>query len=166
MAGLFGTICAQTNQEASIRFLRLLLGLLLAPMPLPGQQKVEKLKDGSTITTRADGSKHLALAYGVTSIKEWAFAWNGLTSVSILSSVKTIGDQAFRNNPLTLVIIPFSVTSIGWYAFKDNRLEEVILPAVLYTNRGTAFSGNPAGLKFYNYNTKMPGSKGRYLGTN
>ena len=172
MVGLFGAICAQTRQETSKRFLRLLptlwllLGLLLAAMPLLGQQKVEKLNDGSVITTRADGSRHLVLSNAVTSIKEWVFAWKQLTLVTIPPSVKTIGDEAFSHNPLTSVIIPSSVTSIGYKAFRHNQLEEVILPAALYSNRGTAFSRNPVGLKFYNYNTKRPGSKGRYLGTN
>ena len=149
----FGTICAQTKQETSSRFLRLLpapgilgllLGLLLAAMPLSGQQKVETMNDGSIITTRPDGTKHLALSNAVTSIKEWAFAWKQLTSVTISPSVTSIGDEAFRYN----------------------RLGEVILPAALYSQRGNAFNQNPAGLKFYDYNTKKPGNKGRYLGTN
>lgn len=150
----FGAICAQTRQETSKRFLRLLLapgiliglllGLLLAAMPLPAQQKEQTMNDGSIITTRPDGSKHLAIADGVTSIKEWAFAWKQLTSVTIPASVKTIGDEAFRYN----------------------KLEEVILPAVLYSQRGNAFNLNPDSLKFYAYNTKMPGNKGRYLSTN
>ena len=150
----FGIICAQTKQETSSHFLRLLpglwlllgalLGLLLAPMPLSGQQKVETMNDGSIITTKPDGTKHLALSNSVTSIKEWAFAWKQLTSVTISPSVTSIGDEAFRYN----------------------RLEEVILPAALYSERGNAFNQNPAGLKFYDYNTKKPGNTGRYLGTN
>ena len=61
------------------------------------------------------------------------------------------------------------MTSIGEWAFAGNELEEVILSAALYGDgkpSSDAFEGNPAGLKFYEYDENAPGNKGRYLGSN
>ena len=177
MAKLFGAICAPTRQETSHRFLRLLpapgiligllLGLLLAAMPLPAQQKVETMNDGSVITTKRDGTKHLALSNAVTSIKEWAFAWKQLTSVTIPPSVKTIGESAFASNRLTSVSIPSSVKTIKDYAFYENKLNTVILPTALYSKcKSSTFRDNSWHLIFYEYDASRRGNKGRYLGHN
>ena len=56
----------------------------------------------------------------VTSIGSYAFSYNQLTSVTIPNSVTTIGNYAFQYNQLTSVTIPNSVTSIGSYAFSYN----------------------------------------------
>ncbi|MEP5914153.1 MAG: leucine-rich repeat domain-containing protein, partial [Flavobacteriaceae bacterium] len=80
--------------------------------------------------------------YTVTSIGAEAFAYDGLTSVSIHSSVTSIGNNAFRNNQLTSVEIPESVTSIEYGVFKDNQLTSVTIPNTM-TSIGTyAFEGN------------------------
>ncbi len=56
--------------------------------------------------------------YRVTSIGSWAFAYRGLTSVTIPNSVTSIGWGAFRYcSSLTSVTIPNSVTSIEQDAF-------------------------------------------------
>ena len=79
----------------------------------------------------------------VTSIGRSAFSrCDGLTSVSIPSSVKTIGDYAFMSCiSLTSVIIPNSVDSIGEYSFRDcQNLESIILSDSIRTIGVSAFS--------------------------
>ena len=78
----------------------------------------------------------------VTSIGDYAFSENSLTSVIIPNSVKTIGEEAFFNNLLTSVTIGNSVTSIGDYAFSENSLEEVTIPNSVKTIGEEAFYYN------------------------
>ena len=66
--------------------------------------------------------------YDVTSIEDFAFSSNGLTSVTIGDSVTNIGSQAFFNNNLTSVTIGNSVTSIESEAFLLNNLTSVTIP--------------------------------------
>ena len=88
-----------TRRKAFIYFLRLsALLLLLAAMPPlsgSGQKQVETLKDGSTSTTKPDGTRHLVISNSVTSIGGEALSRNQLTSVSIPPSVTSIGEWAF-----------------------------------------------------------------------
>ena len=108
-----------------------------------------------------------------TSIGNWAFYYNKLTSVKIGSSVQTIGEKAFADNnarsnrnKLVSVVIPPSVTSIGKLAFYYNKLTSVVISKALYNKKDWAFSGNPVFLEFYEYNANAPGNKGQYLGRN
>ena len=66
--------------------------------------------------------------YSVTSIGDYAFSGNALTSVIIPDSVTSIGDHAFSGNALTSVTIPDSVTSIGVGAFHGNALTSLTIP--------------------------------------
>ena len=61
----------------------------------------------------------------VTTIGEYTFYGNQLTSLTIPNSVTSIGDTAFSDNQLTSVAIPSSVTSIGSEAFFGNQLTSV-----------------------------------------
>ena len=80
--------------------------------------------------------------YSVTSIADFAFRDNALTSVIIPDSVMSIGAYAFRGNALTSVDIPDSVTTIGRVAFQLNALTSVIIPDSVTSIGGYAFREN------------------------
>ena len=81
--------------------------------------------------------------YSVTSIRDFAFASNALTSVVIGNSVTTIGVGAFQASDLTTVIIPDSVTSIGERAFGDNTLASVAFEGNFGSFSPDMFDQNP-----------------------
>jgi len=78
----------------------------------------------------------------VTTIGNYAFYGNNLTSVNIPNSVTTIGDYAFFSNNFASVTIPSSVITIGDYAFSGNSLTSVNIPNSVTTINNGAFSGN------------------------
>ena len=80
--------------------------------------------------------------YSVTSIGDYAFDSNALTSVTIPNSVTSIGTGAFYNNALTSVTIGSSVTSIGNYAFYSNALTSVTIPNSVTSIGDDAFENN------------------------
>ena len=80
--------------------------------------------------------------YSVTSIGDYAFDSNALTSVTIPNSVTSIGTGAFYNNALTSVTIGSSVTSIGNYAFYSNDLTSVTIPNSVTSIGNSAFYNN------------------------
>jgi len=76
-----------------------------------------------------EGANETTGTTGITSIGEYAFSNNDLTSVVIPDSVTSIGRSAFNNNNnLTSVVISDSVTSIGEYTFYNNNLTSVVIP--------------------------------------
>ena len=83
----------------------------------------------------------------VTTIGDYAFYNNFLTSVTIGSSVTSIGDSVFHNNALTSVTIGSSVTSIGDAAFENNLLTSVTFLGNAPTEGDEVFDGN-VGLTF------------------
>jgi hypothetical protein len=78
----------------------------------------------------------------VTSVGDYAFTSNQLASVTIPNSVTSVGSGAFAYNQLTSVTIPSSVTSIGWGAFGNNQLASVTIPSSVTSIEGYAFSSN------------------------
>ena len=78
----------------------------------------------------------------VTTIGNYAFYNNALTSVTIPNSVTTIGDYAFEANALTSVTIPNSVTSIGGYAFYNNDLTNLSIGNSITSIGNYAFYSN------------------------
>ena len=80
--------------------------------------------------------------YSVTSIGDYAFDSNALTSVTIPNSVTSIGDYAFETNALTSVTIPNSVTSIGDFAFAYNALTTVTIGNSVTSIGNSAFEAN------------------------
>lgn len=69
------------------------------------------------------------IVFRVTSIGKNAFrACEGLTSISLASSVESIGENAFRGcNELISIVIPNSVVSIGDSAFYNSNLKSVTI---------------------------------------
>ena len=65
---------------------------------------------------------------GVTSIGQYAFAYQTMSAIAIPNTVTTIKSQAFYNvYQVPSIIIPESVTSIGYQAFWSTHLQEVIV---------------------------------------
>ena len=92
-----------------------------------------------TVTGRASGNSATEITipdsvpsngttYSVTTIGDYAFFNNALTSVTIPDSVTTIGEYAFSINALTSVTIGNSVTTIGVAAFRTSSLTSVTIP--------------------------------------
>jgi len=104
--------------------------------------------NGNSVTTIGDFAfqnnqlSSVVIPNSVTTIGTQAFTENQLTSVTLGNSVTTIGDSAFQNNQLSSVVIPNSVTTIGSEAFTDNQLTSVTLGNSVTTIGDTAFSCN------------------------
>ena len=80
--------------------------------------------------------------YSVTTIRQNAFAFEGLTNVNIGNSVTAIGDFAFSNNALSRLTIPDSVTSIGAGVFQQNTLTTLNIGNSVVTIGQVAFATN------------------------
>ena len=78
----------------------------------------------------------------VTTIGNYAFQDNALTSVTIPNSVTSIGGAAFSANALTSVTIPNSVTTIGSAAFYNKDLTTVTIGSSFTSIGNTAFEAN------------------------
>ena len=80
--------------------------------------------------------------YFVTTIGDFAFENNALTTLTLPDTVTTIGYAAFANNFLTSVTLPNTLTTIGDSAFYGNDITSVTLPDTLITIDGGAFYDN------------------------
>ncbi len=99
----------------------------------------------SPIVARDSGvlcGRDVVIPVDITSIGNYAFSYNQLTTVTIPSGVTSIGNSAFRDNQLTTVTIPEGVTSIGYSAFSDNQLTSVTIPSSVTSIRNFTFYGN------------------------
>lgn len=84
----------------------------------------------------------ITLPNTITSIGEGAFNQNSLTSITIPSSLTTISSSLFIHNQLSSITIPSSVTTIGQYAFYSNKLTSVEIPSSVKTIDKEAFLKN------------------------
>jgi hypothetical protein len=82
---------------------------------------------------------YLDVDYMITSIDKTAFAYSGITSVSIPNSVKFIGEWAFTNcHNLTGVTVPNQVTFLGEGAFSNCS----VLTTAVLSNTLTSIENN------------------------
>ena len=77
--------------------------------------------------------KSITLSEGITNISEVAFAYSGITSITLPSSLRTIGANAFQDcHQLSSIDIPEGVTTIGSTVFAYcNVLSKIVLPNTL-----------------------------------
>lgn len=102
-----------------------------------------------------DGIRHLIVEDGITSIGDYAFHMNQLTSVMISDSVVYIGRHSFSENQIQEVYIGKNVNHIEEYAFHANQIYSVIIPNSVISIGNSAFAHNelrslilPNGLTF------------------
>ena len=104
--------------------------------------------DGTAVTSIGDWAFYgnaltsVTIPNSVTSIEKRAFYGNALASVTIPNSVTSIGEASFAGNALTSVTIPNSVTSIGKLAFGLNALTSVTIPNSVTSIGEAAFNDN------------------------
>ena len=77
---------------------------------------------------------------GTTRIRNHAFEYTSLSSITIPSSVTEIDDYAFDSTRLTGITIPSSVDAIGTSTFRSTKLQEINLPdSVTYLGQSVFF---------------------------
>lgn len=77
---------------------------------------------------------------GTTRIRNHAFEYTSLSSITIPSSVTEIDDYAFYSTRLTGITIPSSVDAIGLSTFASTNLQEINLPdSVTYLGQSVFF---------------------------
>lgn len=98
----------------------------------------------------------------ITKIGTYAFAYNGLTSVTIPDTVTTIADSAFSHNLLQELNLSNSLKRIEKGAFSDNRLSEITIPSSVTYLGPAAFKLNamPPDQAFI-YNRNSDGTEDR-----
>ena len=104
--------------------------------------------------------------YTVTAIDAGAFFYQGITSVSIPSTVRSIGNSAFANNNLSSVKLPFDLQTIGNDAFYYNSIASVIIPYSTTSIGEFAFAYNAIGsVRFFNAAPVSIGANAFYFNT-
>lgn len=98
----------------------------------------------SESNTLLQGGKNSVVPDGVTEIGEYAFAYTGITEITIPDSVIKIGENAFATcELLKSVVLPANITSIGDNTFRlCSSLKTVNLPEGLKTIGIGAFDGS------------------------
>lgn len=90
---------------------------------------------------------NLIINNNVKVISNVAFAFNGIDTITIPSSVTTIGAGAFANSAETTTVIfddidNSKLTSIGGAAFNENSLTSITIPSSVITIGDSAFAKN------------------------
>jgi len=102
----------------------------------------------SNITTigdfafRAQEITTVIIPSSVISISQYAFWSNDITSVTFENGIESIGANAFSANQITDIIIPSSVINIDQFAFQDNQITNATLSNNLISIGSAAFSQN------------------------
>ena len=86
----------------------------------------------------------IAIPDNVKLVDEYAFYWGALTSVTFTehSTLTTIGEYAFEENNISSVLIPSTVTYIGRGAFNYNSLTSITIPSNVTFLGSNAFANN------------------------
>lgn len=88
---------------------------------------------------------NVTVCEGVTNIGEYAFAMNGITSITIDDSVTSIDRCAFQScSKLKSITIPSTVTTIGNNAFQYSGLESITIPSSVTSIGECAFQDCPS----------------------
>ena len=99
------------------------------------------IEDKTTIVSYGHKGGSATIPDGVTTIGNYAFICDSLTSVTIPNSVISINARAFQSNNLTSVTIPNSVTSIEYDSFLGNSS----LTAITIDNMPNKIANSPWG---------------------
>lgn len=89
-----------------------------------------------------NGLTAVTIPTSVNTIGSTAFASNNLTTIDVPDGVPSIPNTAFFDNNLTSINLPNSITYIGLSAFRQNQLTNVVLPVGLVTIDADAFREN------------------------
>ena len=63
-----------------------------------------------------------------TNVKNFAFCYINLTSITIPNTVTTLGEELFSGNPITEINLPDSITSIKSGCFRATKIKAVAIP--------------------------------------
>lgn len=101
--------------------------------------KIDSL--GVGLFYKCESLEHISIPRSVSEIKDYAFAYSGISEVSIPYGVTTIGEMAFYDCPtLKSVAFPETINEIKRGAFAYcTQLENAVLPTSLLKIYGSAF---------------------------
>ena len=86
--------------------------------------------DKTTVVSYGGANKEITIPSNVTTIVDYAFAYNQLTSVTIPDSVKEISESAFENNQLTNITIGNGIQYIDREAFNKSSFSNPDLQTI------------------------------------
>lgn len=86
-------------------------------------------------STRLDGTP-------IVSIGDFAFAGNGITSLTLPGQLVSIGQNAFNGNQIVNLVLPETLKTIGLQAFNSNKIASLIVPSSVTSISSNAFSNN------------------------
>lgn len=78
----------------------------------------------------------------ITTIPDYAFRYQPITSITFPEKLTTIGYNAFQEIAVETLSIPNTVTSIGTYSFRDGNYQHLIIPESIKNIPQYAFAGN------------------------
>ena len=80
---------------------------------------------------------------GVTRLEKYTFAYNNIQSLELHDELTVIMGGAFQNNQITTLELPVNLTTLGSDAFRDNLIKTVRVPKGITTMSIGVFYYNP-----------------------